>query len=111
MTDAKDEDEFYAAIDAESADDDERQDSKVVYQALKGAAGELGGASEIPAADEHLSEQIRAAATVRSQEIQAASASMASSRLNAEGKPIPAWMWLLWIVAIIGAVVGLSVEW
>jgi hypothetical protein len=91
-------DVIYAAIDSEAADDAERSDSKVLYQALNARRGELGAAAEIPADDKNLSERIMSRARTRSEQISRTRVS--SAGYNKDGKPIPLWLILAWLVAI-----------
>lgn len=104
---SRDDPDLFAAIDAEAQDDDERQDSREIYHALCEGKEALSASAELPADDVNLSERIHQAASVRSQEVRAASASVGSQRLDTTGAPVPAWMWVLWVVAVIGA--GLAI--
>ena len=101
-----DEAELFGEIDRTAKDQAERQDSKAIYAALKQHGGAVGGEASLPSDDRQLSERILAHARTRSAEV-AAARRTASSRLPAQGAPIPWWVLLGWLLAII----GLAVAW
>lgn len=102
--------ELFESIDAEAIDAEESADSKVIYDALERHAASASAAAELPSDDQHLSERIHEAANQRSREIRANTA-MSRSLTTAEGRPIPGWLWLLWALAIVGALVALGLLW
>lgn len=93
-----DEQELYAQIDREAADDRERTASKALYRALKENRQDISGQAQIPD-DPRLSERILAEARTRSAQISAA-----SRRAEAEHQSggIPWWLWLAWALAVAG---------
>lgn len=95
------ESETFSAIDSEATNDREKRDSRILYQALSRHREALGGQAAVPADDRRLSEKILASARSRSAEI-AASQRKASARHSVSGAPIPWWLWLAWVVALIG---------
>jgi len=95
--------ETFSAIDKEAANDGEKRDSRILYQALSRNREALGGQAAVPADDRHLSEKILASARSRSAEI-AAGQRKASARHSVSGAPIPWWLWLAWVVALGGLV-------
>lgn len=101
----RDEDELFAEIDRNARDEAERNGSKAIYAALKQHAPAIGGESALPADDRQLSERILAQARSRSAELHLARRA-ASARLPVQGAPIPWWLILAWILAIVGLVVA-----
>lgn len=93
--------ETFAAIDQEAANEAEKRDSRILYQALQRNREALGGQAAIPANDQKLSEQILSQARTRSAEITAAQR-QASAHQTASGAPIPLWLWIAWILAVGG---------
>jgi len=93
--------ETFSTIDKEAANDGEKRDSRVLYQALSRNREALGGQAAVPADDRHLSEKILASARSRSAEI-AAGQRKASARHAVSGAPIPWWLWLAWMLALVG---------
>ena len=100
---SRDDAELFAEIDRAARDAAERHDSKAIYGALKRHAPTVGGEAQLPAEDRELSERILAQARSRSAEVAAARRS-ASTRLQAAGAPIPWWVVLGWLLAIVGLV-------
>jgi hypothetical protein len=98
-------DVLYEAIDQEAADEPERSDSKLLYQALNERRGELSGSAHIPAEDKGLSEKIMAQARSRSEQISRSRMNSSSNRLSKSGRPIPWWLIFAWLLAL-GAVVA-----
>jgi hypothetical protein len=97
--------ETFHAIDKEAADEAEKRDSRILYEALSRNRGDLGGEAAVPADDQHLSQRILAEARSRSAEI-AAGQRKTSSRHVVTGAPIPLWLWAAWILAIAALVAG-----
>ena len=94
-------DALFAAIDEESKDEQERKESKLLYDALAARKGELGGSASIPAEDPQLTDSIREAATRRSQELRGGTTNRSSTLTQLqEDKPVPVWLWAAWVVAI-----------
>ncbi len=100
-------DEFYATVDRETADERERQSSKVLYEALKGRRDDVGGASRLPADDRQLSETILAEARKRSAQISAGTR-RSTQVLATPARPIPGWLILAWLAAIAAVVAALT---
>ena len=92
--------DLYAVVDREAKDAAERHESRVLIDALHSRRGLLGGASQIPARDAKLSEQILGEARKRSAQISASRQASISQALTPPTKPIPWWLWLAWAVAI-----------
>src|SRR5690349_1203116 len=84
-------DGFDAVVDREAADERERQDSKLLYQALKERRAEVGGESRLPAEDKQLSETILAEARKRSAQISAGTR-RSTQVLATPARPVPAWL-------------------
>jgi hypothetical protein len=90
-------DDFLSALDREAADEAERTESRVLYAELAKRRGELGGAAQIPADDQHLSEQILSEARTRSREI---AGGRGSERRAKTDRPIPWWLVFAWLLAV-----------
>ena len=101
-------DDLYATVDQEAKDDAERRESRVLVDALRTRRDQLDGASQIPAKDAKLSEQILGEARKRSAQISASRQASISQALHPPSKPIPWWLWLAWILAIAAVVVAFS---
>ena len=93
---------LFAAIDREAADPAESADSKMIYDALREGAGRLGAAAEIPAEDRRLSESIHEAASRRSHELRTGQGYTSSVLDMQRARPVPLWLWIAWIVVIVG---------
>ncbi len=100
--------DLYSVVDRESKDDAERRESRVLVDALRSRRDQLDGASQIPARDPKLSEQILGEARKRSAQISASRQASISQALNAAAKPIPWWLWLAWILAVAAVVSAFS---
>jgi len=105
--------QLFEIIDREAADDAERSDSKVIYDALRSRQDELGGARAIPAEDQSLSERIHQEAVRRSEELRASKVQKhASSRLPfSEEQPLPVWLIIAWVAAVLLGGVLLYLFW
>ena len=80
---------------AEAAPTDaDRRASQIVVDALRAHRDHASGAAAVPQHDPQLSSKIMAEARSRSQEIRDA----AVKRVD---KPVPWWLWLAWLGAII----------
>ena len=101
-------DDLYAVVDKEAKDDAERRESRVLVDALRTRRDQIDGASQIPAKDVKLSEQILGEARKRSAQISASRQASISQALTPPAKPIPWWLWLAWILAIAGVVSAFS---
>ncbi|HYE05303.1 MAG TPA: hypothetical protein VEL07_07210 [Planctomycetota bacterium] len=108
MAETPRQDEFYATVDRETADERERQSSKVLYEALKSRRDDVGGASRIPADDRQLSETILAEARKRSAQISAGTR-RSTQVLATPTRPIPAWLIIAWLAAIAAVITALTV--
>lgn len=94
--------DMYDTIDSESTDTNESRATKELYDALVQHRKELSGEHALPKEDQALSEQIRSEAARRSAEI--TSYQRTSGRQEVKnGKPIPAWLIVLWIIAVVAA--------
>lgn len=100
--------DLYAVVDREAKDDAERRASRVLVDVLRSRRDQLDGASQIPAKDVKLSEQILGEARKRSAQISASRQASISQALTPPAKPIPWWLWLGWILAIAAVVVAFS---
>lgn len=100
--------DIYSVVDKEAKDDAERRESRVLVDALRARRDHLDGASQIPAKDPKLSEQILGEARKRSAQISASRQASISQALHPPSKPIPWWLWLAWILAIAGVVSAFS---
>lgn len=100
--------DLYSVVDREAKDDAERRESRVLVDALRSRRDQLDGASQIPARDPKLSEQILGEARKRSAQISASRQASISQALNASAKPIPWWLWLAWILAVAAVVSAFS---
>jgi hypothetical protein len=100
--------DLYSVVDREAKDDAERRESRVLIDALHTRRDQLDGASQIPARDPKLSEQILGEARKRSAQISASRQASISQSLNAAAKPIPWWLWLAWILAVAAVVAAFS---
>jgi hypothetical protein len=101
--------ELLKVVDREAKDEAERRESRVLYEALRTRKDQIGAVNQIPARDEKLSEQILNQARSRSAEISAARQRSGSQAVEAASKPIPWWLWLAWLVAIIGAIAAFKI--
>ncbi len=97
-------DELLKVVDREASDEAERRESRVILEALRTRKDQIGAVNQIPARDEKLSEQILSQARSRSAEISATRQRSGSQAVEAASKPIPWWLWLAWLVAIVGAI-------
>lgn len=95
-------DELYATIDREAADERESVATKELYEALVKHRSELSGEGALPRQDEGFSERVHREAAKRSAEISAYRGSSGRQQA-AEGAPIPSWLIALWVLAVIGA--------
>ncbi|MBA3938855.1 MAG: hypothetical protein H0X38_15515 [Planctomycetes bacterium] len=94
--------ELFAVVDQEATDEAERRDSRILYDALAARRDQVGGVSEIPAEDRTLSGKILAEARNRSAAITASRRGANTSQsLQSRSRPIPWWLWLAWITAIV----------
>ena len=100
--------DLYSVVDREAKDDAERHESRVLVDALRNRRDQIDGASQIPAKDAKLSEQILGEARKRSAQISASRQASISQALTPPAKPIPWWLWLAWILAIAGVVTAFS---
>ncbi len=89
-------DETRRAITEGAADDCERKDSQVLYEALRRHRDDLGGAARVPV-DAALSDRILTEARSRSAEIRARRPP--SSRHVIAGRPLPWWLIIAWVLA------------
>ena len=71
----------------------DRKASQIMVDALRAHRDKASGAAAVPLEDPQLSSKIMGEARSRSQEIRDA----AAKRVE---RPIPWWLWLLWIAAI-----------
>ena len=74
--------DLYSVVDREAKDDAERRDSRVLVDALHSRRDQLDGASQIPAKDAKLSEQILGEARKRSAQISASRQASISQALS-----------------------------
>ena len=88
------------AIAEGSADAKEQQDSQVLYDALRRHRDTLAGAAKVSFQDPALSERILSEARNRSAEIRAAQRPP-GARPGLHGRPLPKWLLLAWVVAIV----------
>ena len=100
--------DLYSVVDQQAKDDAERRESRVLVDALQARREHISGASQIPVKDMKLSEQILGEARKRSAQISASRQASISQALTPPAKPIPWWLWLAWILAITGVVLGFS---
>lgn len=89
------------AIAEGAADERERQDSQVLYEALRRHRSDLGGAAKVPE-NQALSDRILTEARSRSAEIRARRPP--SSRELIAGRPLPWWLIAAWVLAAAGFV-------
>ncbi len=101
-SDKKTED-FFSTVDRETADERERTDSKVLYQALVERKDALGAQGSLPAEDKQLSENILNQARQRSAQISGAARRGPSGTTAAPARGIPWWLIVAWILAIAAA--------
>ena len=78
----------------------ERQESKVLMDALAARKAELGADAQLPPTDHALSERILGEARRRSEQISASRNPVVSSGTSAQAEKVPLWIWLAWIVAL-----------
>jgi hypothetical protein len=100
--------DFYSVVDREAKNDVERRDSRVLFDALQSRRDEIGGAAQIPARDAKLSEQILGEARKRSAHIKASRQASISQALHPPSRPIPAWLWFAWLLAVAGVVAAFT---
>ncbi len=85
--------------DQDALDDRERQESRIILQALQARCGVIGGEAVIPD-DPKLTDRILNEARKLSAEI--SGSRVASVRTEASGgRAIPWWLWLAWPAAIV----------
>lgn len=94
--------------DRDAHDEGERQDSRLILNALQARRTALGGEAEVPE-DDKLTERIFYEAKRRSAQISAAAQGASIRSENAQAKAIPWWLWMAWAAAI--AVVMLAFWW
>lgn len=93
--------------DRDARDERERQESRIILDALQSRRGAIGGEAAVPD-DQQLSARILGAAQKISAEI--SGSQVASVRVPVDcGKAIPWWLWLAWPAAI--AAVALAFWW
>lgn len=85
---------------------EERRESKALMQALAERKDALGATAQLPAEDRALSERILGEARRRSEQISASSNPAASTQTTRATERVPWWLWLAWLVAIIGSVIA-----
>lgn len=100
--------DIYSVVDQQAKDDAERRESRALVDALHTRRDHISGASQIPAKDAKLSEQILGEARKRSAQISASRQASISQALTPPAKPIPWWLWLAWVLAIAGVVLAFS---
>ncbi len=100
--------DIYSVVDREAKDEAERRESRVLLDNLAARRAEIGGASQIPAHDNKLSEQILSEARKRSAQISAARQSSISSTMAPPARPIPWWLWVAWVAAVTAVVAAFS---
>lgn len=98
-------------IAREARSETEAKDSQALLELLARRRDELGAGNALPNDDQKLSEELHARAATRSRELrglQNAAGRTVSGRMDT-GKPVPGWLWLLWLAALLG--VGLVFWW
>ena len=85
---------------------DERRDSKVLMEALGQRKDELGAAAQLPPEDRALSERILGEARRRSEQISGSDNPAASARTPVAAERIPWWIYVAWIIAIVGSILA-----
>jgi len=101
-----DHDELFAAIDSETADPVERQESRTLYKALLARKDELKTEQSLPD-DRELSAKILAEARNRSAQI-SASRGGTGHQAQARSAAIPIWQYLAWAAAITGLLLAIK---
>ncbi len=91
-------------LDSTGASSADARDSRLLAQALRTRKDAVGGTAALPD-DPALSDKILAQARVRSAQLSASQ--QPSSHAVAQGRPIPWWLWLAWLLAIVAAVLAL----
>ena len=84
----------------------ERQESKVLMEALNARKAALGADAQLPPEDRALTERILGEARRRSEQISASRNPAASSGTTAQAEGVPWWIWVAWVVAIAATVVA-----
>jgi hypothetical protein len=100
--------DIYAVVDQQATDQAERRDSRALVDALHARRDHISGTSQIPAKDDKLSEQILGEARKRSAQISASRQAAISQSLTPQAKPIPWWLWLAWILALVGVILAFT---
>lgn len=85
---------------------DERRDSKALMEALAERKDSLGAASQLPAEDHALSDRILGEARRRSEQISASRNPAASTHIPKAAERIPWWIYVAWVVAIVGSILA-----
>ena len=78
----------------------ERQESKVLMEALTARKAELGADAQLPSEDRALTERILGEARRRSEQISASRNPVASSSTTVQAEGVPWWIWVAWGVAL-----------
>jgi hypothetical protein len=91
---------------AEEGTAEERRDSQTLMAALAQRKELLGAASQLPAEDQALSEHILGEARRRSEQISASRNPAASTHSPKASESIPVWLYVAWVVAIVGSVLA-----
>ena len=101
-----DHDELFAAIDGETTDPVERQESRTLYKALLARKDELKTEQALPV-DGQLSEKILSEARNRSAQI-SASRGGTGHQAQARSASIPLWQYVAWVAAIAGLLLAIK---
>lgn len=78
----------------------DRQASAHMVSALRAHRDQVSGIASIPLQDEHMSSALLASARSRSQELR-----KAATKASASERPIPLWLVLAWLAALIGFII------
>lgn len=78
----------------------ERQESKVLMEALTARKAALGAEAQLPADDHALKERILGEARRRSEQISASRNLVASSGSTPQAEGVPWWIWVAWAIAL-----------
>jgi hypothetical protein len=85
---------------------EEQRDSQILMTALAQRKELLGATSQLPAEDRALSERILGEARRRSEQISASRNPAASTHSPKAPEGIPVWIYVAWVVAIVGSVLA-----